>query len=78
MKIVAKTLTGKAIPLEVQPSDTLECIREQIQHSEGIPLTSQRLVMAGRELTQEDNDRTCDELNIVSGTTLHLVLRLRS
>lgn len=77
MRIVIKTLTGKAIPLQVQPTDTIESIREQIQKTEGIPPLAQRLVMAGRELKQEENARTCDDLNIVESSTLHLVLSLR-
>ena len=77
MQIVIKTLTGKAIPLIVQPTDTIESIREKIEKTEGIPPLAQRLVVGGRELKQEENDRTCDDLNLVESSTLHLVLTLR-
>ncbi|KAI8358820.1 ubiquitin-related domain-containing protein [Mortierella sp. GBAus27b] len=77
MQITVKTLTGKAIPLEVQATDTLESVREKIEYKEGIPIMAQRLVFAGRELKHEENVFRCDELSIVEGSTLHLVLCLR-
>ncbi len=42
MMIKVKTLTGKEIEIDIEPSDTIERIKERVEEKEGIPPVQQR------------------------------------
>lgn len=74
MKIYAKTITCKCIGLEVEPTDTIGSVKQQIEDKEDIPSVQQILIFAGKQL---EDSITLAEYNISADTYLHFMVRLR-
>ena len=73
MHVFVKTLTGKTIPIEVEPADTVERMKEKIAAKEGIPSSHQRLILEGVVM---DPHSTVASNSIQNKTIVHLVLKL--
>ncbi|KAJ1364072.1 Ubiquitin-like protein 1 [Parelaphostrongylus tenuis] len=66
--VLVKTLTGRTLVLDVLPDDNVLSIKRKIASSEGVAVEDQRLILAGRQLS--------DDEGVDDSSTLHLSLRL--
>ena len=73
MQLFVKTMSGKTITLDCDPTDKVETIKEMIHWKEHIPADQQRLIFNSQQL---ENGRTLVSYNIQKESTLYLVLRL--
>lgn len=74
MQVKVKTLTGRDIPVDIEPQDKIIRIKEMMEEKEGISPAQQRLIFNGSQL---DDDKTVQESGVQAGASLHLVLTLR-
>ncbi len=72
-QIFVKTLRGKTITINTQPSATVSKVMYQILEEEGPHPNDMRLIFGGKQL---EPGRMLAEYDVQKGSTLHLVLRL--
>ncbi|KAE8794468.1 hypothetical protein D1007_30774 [Hordeum vulgare] len=74
LSIKVKTLAGKEIEIDIEPTDMVDKIKEHVEEKEGIPPVEQRLIFGGKQIT---NDKTAPDYNIKVGDALRLIVALR-
>ena len=74
MQIFVKTLTGKDMTLDVEPTMSIEHLKKQIYETEGIQESEQRLIYGGKQL---EDGQTLQDYNVEPDSTIHLVLKLK-
>lgn len=74
VEICVKMITGRSRIYRVNTSYIVYLVKLLIQNSDGISPVEQRLIYGGKTM---ENHHTLGQHGISSGTTLHLVLRLR-
>jgi ubiquitin C len=73
LRVYLKSLTGRTVTIEVRGSTTIQMLKELSREKKGIPPDQQRVICASKELV---DDRTMDDYDIQTESTLHLVLCL--
>eukprot|EP01040_Poterioochromonas_malhamensis_P018804 gene18804-22038_t len=74
MKIFVKTLSGKTLTLELEPSDTILSCKLKLQDLEGTPYFRQYLTFGTIGL--KEDERTFADYNIPNESTLRLMFQL--
>jgi hypothetical protein len=74
MQIFIKSLTGKTINVDVEPSSTTEELKQKITEIENMPAEQQSLIFSSMRL---EDGRTLASYGILKESTVHLVGRLR-
>mgnify|MGYP003435732355 CR=1 FL=1 len=74
MLISIKTLAGRKISIDLEPSQTILNIKETLEEKEGIPKDQIRLIYGGRPLAEESKIEEC---HIQPGTIILMMMNLK-
>lgn len=74
MLITIKTLSGRKVLHDFQPSQKIVDIKEILQEKEGTPKDQIRLIYAGKVINDE---MTIEECNIQPGVSIMMALNMR-
>eukprot|EP00049_Salpingoeca_infusionum_P005655 m.95035 g.95035 ORF g.95035 m.95035 type:complete len:78 (-) comp13037_c0_seq1:212-445(-) len=74
MLLQIKNLAGRLVEIDVEPTDTIERVKEKVEEKQGIPPEQQRLIYSGKQM---NDDKTIEDYKVPSGAVVHLVLALR-
>lgn len=76
MHVTIKTLSGKTIPVEIDPEhDNTDILFQTVEEKLGIPPAKQRLVLRGRVVAQDYAIKLLE--NVHEGVVFHLVLSIK-
>ena len=75
MQIFLKTLTGRTLLLEVEPTDSIDYIKGWIEENTGLPVEQQGLIYKGNPLKR---GRKVSDYNIQPDESIHLILNFDS
>jgi len=73
MLINIKTLSGRKLALDFEPSQKIIEIKETLQEKEGIPKEQIRLIYSGKVINDE---MKIEECNMTPGSSLMMALHL--
>ena len=74
MQIFVKTLSGKTLTIDVEVSDSIGYVKDQVYAQEGIPVDQQRMVFQGKRL---EDGKSLSDYNITKESTRYHVCILR-
>ncbi|KAF4074711.1 hypothetical protein AMELA_G00242320 [Ameiurus melas] len=74
LQVFVRNEKGQTKTYDVTEDETVDQLMRKIYQKEGTPVDQQRLIYNGRQL---DSGRKLQDYNIVSGSTIHMTLRLR-
>ena len=72
-QLCIKLLSGRTIVVDVTDNDKISDIKNRICHKEGISVSHQRLIFAGKKI---ENEEQLSSYNVKDGSTLHMTLAL--
>ncbi|KAM3136348.1 hypothetical protein pb186bvf_011483 [Paramecium bursaria] len=74
MQIFIKTLSGKKVAYNIEPENTIQQLKMQLQEKEGISADQFKLIFRGRNLNEEQK---VSDAQLAAGETVHMVIQLR-